>query len=50
MKKTGKLALVLGIVAAVVAVVAATATILMYLDRKKENEEDLEHYLDYSIQ
>jgi hypothetical protein len=50
MKKGSKLAIIIGVVAAVAALVAATATVLMYLDRKKEAEEDLEHYLDCSIQ
>ena len=42
MKRGSKLALFIGMVAAVSAV-------LLYLDRKKDDEE-LEHYLDCSIQ
>ena len=49
MKKGSKLALFLGVVAAVAAVVAALSALLLYLDKKKDDEE-LEHYLDCSIQ
>ena len=49
MKKGSKLALFLGVVAAVAAVVAALSALLLYLDKKKDGEE-LEHYLDCSIQ
>ncbi len=48
MKKGSKLALFLGVVAAVAAVVAALSALLLYLDKKKD--EELEHYLDCSIQ
>ena len=44
-----KLALFIGFVAAVAAVVAALSVLLLYLDKKKDDEE-LEHYLDCSIQ
>lgn len=49
MKKGSKLALFIGFVAAVAAVVAALSVLLLYLDKKKDDEE-LEHYLDCSIQ
>ena len=49
MKKGSKLALLIGIIAAVAAVVAALSALLLYLDKKKD-DEDLEHYLDCSIQ
>ena len=49
MKKGSKLAVFIGIVAAVAAVVAALSAVLLYLDKKKHDEE-LEHYLDCSIQ
>ena len=45
---TGALDTLLG-VAAVAAVVAALSALLLYLDKKKDDEE-LEHYLDCSIQ
>ena len=49
MKKGSKLAVFIGIVAAVAAVVAALSAVLLYLDKMKDDEE-LEHYLDCSIQ
>ena len=49
MRRGSKLALFIGMVAAVAAVVAAVSALLLYLDRKKADEE-LEHYLDCSIQ
>ena len=49
MKKGSKLALFIGFVVAVAAVVAALSALLLYLDKKKDYEE-LEHYLDCSIQ
>ena len=49
MKKGSKLAVFIGIVAAVAAVVAALSAVLLYLDKKMDDEE-LEHYLDCSIQ
>ena len=49
MKKGSKLALLIGIVAAVAALVAALSALLLYLDKNKDDEE-LEHYLDCSIQ
>ncbi len=49
MRRGSKLALFIGMVAAVAAVVAAVSALLLYLDRKKDDEE-LEHYLDCSIQ
>lgn len=48
MKKSSKIALLIGIIAAVAALLASAAAVLMYLDRKREDEE-LEHYLDCSI-
>ncbi len=49
MRKGSKLAVFVGIVAAVAAVVAALSALFLYLDKKKDDEE-LEHYLDCSIQ
>ena len=51
MKKcSSKVGLIIGIVS-LAAVIAATVTgVLLYLDRKKKDEEELEHYLDCSIQ
>ena len=49
MKKHSKCAFFIGILTAFVAVVAAVSGVLLFIERKKE-EEDLEHYLDCSIQ
>lgn len=49
MKKGTKLALIIGLITAIAAVAASVTALLMYLDRKKD-EEELEHYLDCSIQ
>lgn len=49
MKKGSKLAIFVGVVASVAAVVAAISAMLLYLDKKRDDEE-LEHYLDCSIQ
>ena len=49
MKKGSKLALLIGIVCAVAAVVASLSAFMLYLDKKRDDEE-LEHYLDCSIQ
>lgn len=46
MKKGSKLAVFIGVIAAVVASLSA---LLLYLDKKRD-EEELEHYLDCSIQ
>ena len=49
MKKGYKIAIILGAVMAVVAVVASITALMLYLDKKKSDEE-LEEYLDCSIQ
>lgn len=49
MKKGTKLALFIGLITAIAAVAASLTALLMYLDHKKD-EEELEHYLDCSIQ
>ena len=49
MKKGSKLAMFIGLVAAVAALVAALTARMLYLDKKRDDEE-LEHYLDCSIQ
>ena len=44
MKKGSKLAILIGVVAAIAAVVASLSALLLYLDRKRDDEEG-EHYL-----
>lgn len=46
---TGKIFALFGILFAIVAVIATATTALIYLDKKKD-EEELERYLDDSIQ
>lgn len=48
-KSTGKLIALLGILFGIVAVVATLTTALIYFDKKKD-EQELERYLDDSIQ
>ena len=49
MKKGTKLTLLVGIITAIAAFAASVTALLLYLDHKKD-EEELEHYLDCSIQ
>ena len=49
MKKGTKLALFIGLITAIGAVAASVTALMMYLDHKRD-EEELEHYLDCSIQ
>lgn len=41
---------IIGVVAGVAAVTAAVTAFLIFKDKKKKDEEELEHYLDCSIQ
>ena len=50
MKKCNKLALIIGIVSIAAAVATAVTAVILILDKKKKDEEELEHYLDCSIQ
>lgn len=49
MKKGTKLTLFIGIITTIAAVAASVTALLLYLDHKRD-EEELEHYLDCSIQ
>ena len=49
MKKGTKISLFIGIITAIAAVAASITALLLYLDPQKD-EEELEHYLDCSIQ
>ena len=49
MKKRTKLTLLMGLITAIAAVAASVTALLLYLDHKRD-EEELEHYLDCSIQ
>lgn len=50
MKKPNKLGVLVAIVSIAATVAAAVATILVLFEKKKKDEEELEHYLDCSIQ
>lgn len=48
--KKNRLGLLLGVISAVAAIITAVAAVLVFLEKKKRDEEELEHYLDCSIQ
>ncbi|WP_159459831.1 hypothetical protein [Scatolibacter rhodanostii] len=50
MKKGNKLALFIGFIATVAAVIAAASAVLLYLDHKKQDDEEMDRYLDSVIQ
>lgn len=45
-----KIGWIVGIVAGVAALTAAVTAFLIFRDKKQKDEEELEHYLDCSIQ
>jgi hypothetical protein len=49
MRKGNKWMIFIGLISAVAAIVAALAAVLLYLDRKKDNEE-MDRYLEGVIQ
>ena len=50
MKKTNVFKFIIGLVAAVAALTAAITAYFIYTDKKQKDAEELEHYLDGSIQ
>ena len=50
MKHGSKLGWFIGLLSIVAVIAAAVATVVVYLEKKRKDEEDLEHYLDCSIQ
>ena len=50
MKKFSRFSIVISVVTAAVAIKAAAVAVITFLNKKKKDEEDLEHYLDCSIQ
>lgn len=42
--------LVIGIIAAIAAVIASITTAVLMLEKKRKDDEELERYLDYGIQ
>lgn len=50
MKKKSKLGLIFAILAGVAALLVAAGAVLLLFDKRKKDEEELERYLDCSIQ
>lgn len=50
MSKNGKLGLIIGVISAVAAVTAAITAFLIVREKKKRDKEELDRYLDCSIQ
>ena len=50
LKKCHKIALLIGLITSVAAIVATVTTVCLLHQKKKKEDEELEHYLDCSIQ
>lgn len=50
MKKNGHLALLISLIIGVTTVAAAVGALVVALTKKRHEDEELEHYLDCSIQ
>lgn len=50
LKNSGKLSTWVTVVSVVAAVVSLAVAVVLFFEKKKKDEEDLEHYLDCSIQ
>lgn len=50
LKNSGKLSVWVAVFSAVAAAVSVAVAVVLYFEKKKKDEEDLEHYLDCSIQ
>lgn len=50
LKNSGKLSVVVTVVSVIAAVVSIAVAVVLFFEKKKKDEEDLEHYLDCSIQ
>ena len=50
MKKGNSLGTIFAVIGALVALAAGVAAVLYFLDKKKKDDEELERYLDCSIQ
>lgn len=50
MQKGSVIKFILGLIAVVAALTAAVTAYFIYMDKKQRDEEELEHYLDCSIQ
>lgn len=50
LKHSGKLSVWVTVISIVAAVVSIAVAVVLFFEKKKKDEEDLEHYLDCSIQ
>ena len=50
MKRNDRFGLLIAIVATAATIAAAVATAIVYFEKKRKDNEELEHYLDCSIQ
>ena len=50
LKKCHEIALLIGLITSVAAIVATVTTVCLLHQKKKKEDEELEHYLDCSIQ
>lgn len=50
MKSSGKLSVWVAVLSTVAAVISVAVAVTLFFEKRKKDEEDLEHYLDCSIQ
>lgn len=50
LKNSGKMSVWIAVFSAIAAVVSIAVAAALFFEKKKKDEEDLEHYLDCSIQ
>lgn len=50
MKSSGKFSVWIAVLSALAALISIAVAVVLFLEKKKKDEEDLEHYLDCSIQ
>ncbi len=50
MKNSGKLSVWIAVISTIAAVISVAVAVVLFFEKKKKDEEDLEHYLDCSIQ
>jgi hypothetical protein len=50
LKNSGKFSVWVAVLSAVAALISIAVAVVLFLEKKKKDEEDLDHYLDCSIQ
>ena len=50
MKKTKNWVVIIGVVTAVIAIATAVTGVLLYLEKKRKDNEEIERYIEDSIQ